>query len=212
MAQSPSQPARFTLVFDFVGRESLSNANALNSIVTNMTQIVGPAIGGMMIAAFGVSVALCVSAAWFLVSFIALWPLRKEQTHSQPSQETLSELLTGGFRAVFSNRLATAVLLITFAANTLLWPIYAAFMPVFAKDRLGLDAEGLGWLLTCSGTGGLLGSLIIAALGDSGSRAESSSSEPRPGACCGPSSRCRLPCRCPSCSWPPSVWPPRPSG
>jgi predicted MFS family arabinose efflux permease len=39
-------------------------------------------------------------------------------------------------------------------------------MPVFAADVLHLDAAGLGWLLTCSGVGGLIGSLIIASLGD----------------------------------------------
>ncbi|MGH6781149.1 MAG: MFS transporter, partial [Sphingomonadaceae bacterium] len=167
MAQSPSQPARFTLVFEFVGRENLSNANALNSIVMNMTQVVGPALGGAMIAAFGAACALWVSAFWYLVSFIALWRLRKAGgRHARPADETLAALLAGGLRAVFSSRLASAVLLITFAANILLWPISAAFMPVFAKTRLGLDAEGLGWLLACSGAGGLLGSLAIAAFGD----------------------------------------------
>jgi hypothetical protein len=38
-------------------------------------------------------------------------------------------------------------------------------MPVFAAER-GLDAAGLGWLLTCAGAGGTVGSLIIAAMGD----------------------------------------------
>lgn len=167
MAQSPSQPARFTLVFDFVGRENLSNANALNSVVINMTQVIGPAIGGAMIVTFGVAVALYVSALFCLAAFLALWPLRKVETrHERQPEETLTGLLVTGFRAVLSNRLASSVLLITFAANFLLWPIYAGFMPVFAKARLGLDAEGLGWLLACSGAGGLVGSLTIAALGD----------------------------------------------
>lgn len=167
MAQSPSQPARFTLVADFVDRQSLSNANALNSIVMNMTQVIGPAIGGAMVAAFGVAVALWISAAWYLISFLLLWPLRKAATKPTAHvAEPLVALLTTGFRAVFSNRLASAVLLITFVANIFLWPIYAAFMPIFAKVHLGLDAEGLGWLLTCSGAGGLAGSLVIAALGD----------------------------------------------
>lgn len=167
LAQSPSQPARYTLVLDLVGRESLSNANALNTIVTNMTQIIGPALGGAMIASFGVSSALSISAFWYLGSFVALWPLRKTRAASaQHSGDSLSGLLVSGLRAIISNRLASSVLLITLAANTLLWPIYGAFMPVFAKVRLGLDAEGLGWLLACAGSGGLAGSLAIAAFGN----------------------------------------------
>jgi len=167
LAQSPSQPARFTLVADLVDRKSLSNANALNSIVMNMTQVIGPAVGGAMIAAVGAAGALWISALWYLISFVTLWPLRKVGSGSLPhSDETFSRVLVMGVRAVLSNRLVSAVLLITFVANILIWPLYAAFMPVFAKVSLGLDARGLGWLLTCSGTGGLIGSLIIAGLGD----------------------------------------------
>jgi MFS family permease len=167
LAQSPSQPARFALVVDLVGRESLSNANALNSIVQNMTQVIGPALGGAMIAAFGVAAALSISAFWYLISLIALWPLRNVKgAYAAPTQESLGRLLKSGFHAVLSNRLVGAVLLTTFAANVLLWPVYQAFMPVIAKEHLGLSPQGLGWLLTCSGVGGLLGSVIIAALGD----------------------------------------------
>ncbi|SDS63021.1 Predicted arabinose efflux permease, MFS family [Actinopolymorpha singaporensis] len=174
LAQSPSQPARSTLVMDLVGRENLSNANALNSIVMNMTQIVGPAAGGVLISALGASTALWVSALWFLLSWLLLWPLRKvgsasaavpaSVAHRRPG-ESIWESLVGGLRAVMTNRLAAAALLVTLAANLTLWPLYQSFMPVFARD-LGLDATGLGWLLTCGGLGGLAGSLVIAALGD----------------------------------------------
>jgi len=53
LGQSPSQPARSALVLDVVSRENLSNANALNAMAMNMTQVIGPAVGGGMISAFG---------------------------------------------------------------------------------------------------------------------------------------------------------------
>ena len=83
LAQSPSQPARFSLVAELVGRKSLSNANALNSIVFSMTQVIGPALGGAMIAAFGAAAALAISALWYLVSFLTLWPLRRFVTRAR---------------------------------------------------------------------------------------------------------------------------------
>ena len=167
LAQSPSQPARSTLVLDYVGRESLSNANALNAIVMNMSQVLGPAAGGAMIAIFGAAGALWICAGWYLVSLLALWPLRHTATDTVAATGVaFRRMLVEGARAVLANRLASAVLLITFMANVLLWPVYQAFMPVFAKEGLGLDADGLGWLLTCSGIGGLVGSLVIARLGD----------------------------------------------
>jgi Na+/melibiose symporter-like transporter len=155
------------LVIDYVGRESLSNANALNSIVLNMTQVVGPGIGGAMIGALGAPTALWISTLWYAVSFVTLWRLRHTGRRTGAGGgESLAVLLGRGVRAVLGNRLAAAVLSITLVANILLWPIYQAFMPVFAKADLGLDATGLGWLLTASGLGGLVGSLVIAALGD----------------------------------------------
>ena len=166
LAQSPSQPARFTLVAEFVGRSSLSNANALNSIILGSTQVIGPALGGAMIAAFGAATALAVSALWYLVSFLALWPIRNVRNSHGPHKEPLGVLLSAGFRTILSNRLLACVLTITFAANIFLWPIYHGFMPVIAKEHLGLAPQGLGWLLACAGTGNLVGSVVIASLGD----------------------------------------------
>ncbi|MFE1955894.1 MFS transporter [Streptomyces sp. NPDC059524] len=168
LAQSPSQPARSSLVLELVGRRNLSNANALNAMAMNMTQVVGPALGGAMISVFGSSVALWISTGWFALSLLALWPLRHADTEGarRAAPEPVGALLVGGIRTILGNRLAAGVLGVTLAANILLWPVYQAFMPVFAKESLGLDADGLGWLLTCSGVGGLTGSLVIAALGD----------------------------------------------
>jgi len=64
------------------------------------------------------------------------------------------------------NRLTATILVITLFANILIWPVYQSFVPVFAVEILRLDAAGLGWLLTCVGAGGLIGSLAIASLGD----------------------------------------------
>jgi MFS family permease len=166
LAQSPSQPARAAFVLDLVGRDNLSNANALNAMAINMTQVVGPALGGAMISSFGAPAALWISTGWYGLSLLALLPLRAQKTSRHPHQESAWQMLAGGFRAVLASRLVSSVLLVTLAANILIWPVYQSFMPVFAVDVLHLDAAGLGWLLTCYGAGGLAGSMIVAGLGD----------------------------------------------
>lgn len=166
LAQSPSQPARASLVSELVGRRNLSNANALNAMAMNMTQVFGPAIGGALISTVGAAAALWISTGWYAVSLILLLPLRGLGGVVQHTTESTLRMVAGGIRAIAGNRLAASVLLVTLAANTLLWPIYQAFMPVFADKTLGLDAAGLGALLTCSGVGGLIGALIIAGMGD----------------------------------------------
>jgi predicted MFS family arabinose efflux permease len=166
LAQSPSQPARMSLVLELVGRKNISNANALNSMAMNMTQVIGPALGGAMISALGAPAALWVSAAWFAISVGLLWPLRTITGKARIHVEPVFQMVREGLRTVFSNRITATVLLITLAANILIWPVYQSFMPVFAKDVLDLDAAGLGWLLMSGGVGGLTGSLIIASMGD----------------------------------------------
>jgi MFS family permease len=168
LAQSPSQPARASLVLDIVGHENLSNANALNALAMNMTQVFGPALGGVLIGSLGAPAALWVSGAWFVVSFILLVPLRRIATaHVRDAEhEPIATMVAGGFRAVRAVPMAVAVLGVTVVANLLLWPIYQSFMPVFAERQFGLNADGLGLLLTCSGVGGLVGALVIARLGD----------------------------------------------
>ena len=166
LAQSPSQPARASLVLDLVGRQNLSNANALNSMALNMTQVIGPAAGGLLITALGAPAALWVSTIWYAVSLVLLLPLRGlgQVVHEHTGSSV--RMVVSGLRAICRNRMAATVLLVTLAANTLVWPIAQSFIPVFAQESLGLDAAGLGWLLTCSGLGGLTGSLVIAWLGD----------------------------------------------
>lgn len=166
LAQSPSQPARSSLVMELVGRDNISNANALNSMAMNMTQVFGPAVGGAMISAFGAPAALWISTACYAVSLAVLWPLRGIGRAVRVEAHSPLRMLAGGVRSILGNRLARSVLLVTLAANLFIWPVFQAFMPVFAKESLRLDAAGLGWLLTCSGAGGLVGSLVIAMLGD----------------------------------------------
>ncbi len=170
LAQSPSQPARASLVLDLVGRPSLSKATALNALAMNATQVIGPAVGGVMIATLGVAAALWVSTAWYALSLALLLPLRGQghghELASRAQHGSTFSMVVSGFRIIAANRLATTVLLVTVAANLLLWPIFQGFMPVLAQRSLGLDAAGLGWLLTCAGVGGLVGSLVIVRLGD----------------------------------------------
>ena len=166
LSQSPSQPARASLVFELVSRKNLSNANALNSMAINMMQVIGPALGGVMISLVGAPAALWISTVWYAASLVMLFPLRHHQQKMEPHTGSAWTMVVSGLRRIASNRLASATLLITLAANAFLWPIHQSFMPVFAKESLNLDAAGLGWLLACSGIGGLIGSLIIAAMGD----------------------------------------------
>jgi MFS family permease len=166
LAHSPSQPARSALTVELVSRARLSNANALNALVLSTTLLVGPAIGGALLTAFGASTALWLTTGWYAISLIALLGVPANRIRSLEHHDSAWRMLTHGAAALLRNRVVAAVLAITILTNALVFSIYQGFMPVFAGEVLELDAAGLGALLTCFGLGGMAGSLVVTALGD----------------------------------------------
>src|SRR5256712_12052812 len=71
-------PARQAYITDLVGRSDLANAVALNSVIMNGARIVGPAIAGLLIAAFGVALAFLLNGVSFVAVLIALLAMRTE--------------------------------------------------------------------------------------------------------------------------------------
>lgn len=167
LAESPSQPSRYTLVMDIVGRPHLTNANALNTIAMSTTQLVASAIGGALIAVCGAPAALWVAALWYPVSFILLWLIRDIGTGAtRIVHESAIRQLVDGIRVVLTSRMMMSVLFVSLAANVLIFPAFQTFMPVFAKSVLGLGPDGLGWMLASFGIGATVDSLVIARLGN----------------------------------------------
>ncbi|MDL9980191.1 MFS transporter [Microbacterium sp. ASV49] len=166
IAQSPSQPARAALAAELVEPALLSNANALNSLVFSSTMMLGPAVGGVLVSAFGAPAALWVTAAWYAASFISMQRVPADRPRVTEHHDGAWRMLADGARDILRIRVVSAVLAITILANTLVFSISSGFMPVFARDVLSLDAAGLGALMTCWGVGGTAGSLIVAGLGD----------------------------------------------
>lgn len=166
LAQSPSQPARSSLTLEMVGRRNIANANGLNSMAMGLMQGVAPAITGVIISSLSAAVALWAGSLWYLAAILMIWRVAPVARSVRREHEPILQMVVDGLRIVLKIRLAATVLAITLAADLLLWPVYNSFMPVFAKDVLGLGASGLGWLMLCAGMGSFLGAFFIASLGD----------------------------------------------
>ena len=78
-----NNPSRQAFIFQMVGREELPNAIALNSSVANATRILGPGIGGILIASFGVGVCFAIDAVSYVAVIIALLLMRVDELLSQ---------------------------------------------------------------------------------------------------------------------------------
>ncbi|MCA9833834.1 MAG: MFS transporter [Thermomicrobiales bacterium] len=166
LAQSPSQPARASLILEMVGRRNIANANGLNSMAMGLMQGVAPALTGVVLSGFGAATALWFASIWYLAASLMVWQIGAITRSVRQEHEPILRMVMGGLRIIMQSRLTSAVLTVTLVANFTLWPVYNSFMPVFAKDVLGLGASGLGWLLLCAGMGSFCGAFCIASLGD----------------------------------------------
>jgi len=153
-------PTRQALVIAFVERrEHLGNAIALNSSMFNLARLVGPAIGGFVVAAYGAGACYAIdgiSYAAVILSLLAMrlnFPARREVRH--PMVE-----LREGFAGVFAFR-PMRVLIITLAVVSAVGFSYTVLTPMFARDVFGGDARVLGYLMSASGIGALLGAVYL---------------------------------------------------
>ena len=77
-------PARQTFVSEMVGRDLMPNAISLNSVVMNSARVIGPAIGGILIFAFGLAACFLFNAASYVAVLVALFMMRPAELHRRP--------------------------------------------------------------------------------------------------------------------------------
>ena len=156
----------FSLTMDIVGDSDISNAVALNIASMGITRVIGPAVGGIIIASIGPANCFWLVALFNIIAILPLIKLGIPSIATATEKGTPWQDIAQGFRYVIYHRSLLSVLIVSFTANIFLWPAYQSFMPIFAKDNLGLGADGLGYILTSMGTGAFISSIIIASLGD----------------------------------------------
>ncbi len=153
-------PARQALFIHMVGREDLLNAIALNSVVFNTARVVGPAIGGLMIAAVGEGTCFLLNAATFLAVIASLMALRLPPMGRVRPASPWSHL-RDGWRYLQGHRPVRALLVANALANVARAPA-VALAPFFADAIFRRGAGGLGVLTAAAGLGAVAGTLDLA--------------------------------------------------
>ena len=163
VAMSFNLPARQSLISDLVPRELLSSAIALNQATNNLTRVVGPAIGGILIATIGVAGAFYVNGFSFLAVLGGLALMRFPPREVRQKQGILTELI-GGLRYIRGEPDIRTLVVLALVPMILGQP-YMTMLTVFASDVLEVGSSGLGMLMACSGAGAVCGALFIASRG-----------------------------------------------
>jgi MFS family permease len=159
-------PTRQAFVPDLVNKEHLTNAVALNAVAVEITVVVGPALGGLLIPAFGLGGAYGLIAGIYVLDVLVLL-LLKDVRHSAPDvQDSPMKSLIGGLRYVLGNQTVLVLLLIAALFNLLAAPYRYAFLPVFSRYVLDTGPAGYGMLTAMAGVGALVAGIWVVSLGN----------------------------------------------
>jgi MFS family permease len=159
-------PSRQQLTFKMVGRDELPNAVALNSSLFNAARIVGPGIGGLLIAAFGVGPAFAINAASFVAVLGGLLLMDTSKLVAFAPREHLPTLfgsLREGVSYARESPHVRLVLTMLVAISTIAMN-FNVLLPVLAAKTLDAGPGVLGLIGACFGAGALVGGLLSAAL------------------------------------------------
>lgn len=154
-------PGRQTFVSEMVGRDLLSNAVSLNSVVMNAARVIGPAIGGVLIFTIGIAACFLVNAASYLAVVAALFAMRPGELHPAPLVERARGQVRDGLRYVWRTPslrrplLAMAVVGV-FAFN------FSTTLPLLAERTFHGGAGTYSALTAAMGIGAVAGGLLVA--------------------------------------------------
>jgi MFS family permease len=157
--------ARQSLTVQLVGRAELPNAIALNSSLFNTARIFGPALAGVLIAAFGTGWCFAVNSVSFLSVLAALVAMRTTELYPLLDRRRPSFLRGTREGLVYAVRtpsvrvlVAVALVVMSFSFNL------TVLLPILTKATLHAGPQTLGAISACFGVGALIGSFIAAAI------------------------------------------------
>jgi MFS family permease len=157
--------ARQALIPALVSREHLANAIGLNQIMLQIASMVGPALGGIVIASVGVGWAYALNAMSFLCVLLALAAMRDVPAVTPEGRSDVSlRAALEGLRFVLAAPIIRSTMLLEFLAS--FFASAMTLLPIFAQDILTVGASGYGWLYAAPAVGSVLASAVMVRLGD----------------------------------------------
>lgn len=155
-------PARQSFVLEMIEEKSdLSNAIALNSSLFNGARLIGPSIGGILIGLTSESVCFFLNAVSYLAAVFALLAMKMPPNGIGQERKNLMKEFREGFAYAFGFPPVRTILLLLALVSLMGMP-YIVLMPVFATDILRGGPHTLGFLMSATGAGALIGALYLA--------------------------------------------------
>ncbi len=165
LSTSFEMPSRQTLMVELVGKKDLVNAIALNSAMVNSTRIIGPAVGGILLASFGAAWCFLLDALSYLAVLYAIHKIQLPASHYEPKKVKADwKYILEGFKYLKTNSTIAQTVTLLFIMGIGGWA-YQSQLSAFVVTQLNMGAQGYGWLLAMNGLGACTAALFVASRG-----------------------------------------------
>jgi MFS family permease len=156
-------PVRYAIVIETVdNRDHLNNAIALYSAMLSSSMLIGPAIGGLLLAKLGATYCFLYDSLSYVVALLTLLSMRLPTTYSHltASESNTWQKLQEGFNYTYNVKPIRAILLLL-ALNGLFGVAHMALFPIFASDILKGGGDTMGFLSAAGSVGSVIGCLYL---------------------------------------------------
>ena len=165
IAHSIIQPVRQAMVANTVPRHDLASALAVNGMAHPTMRIIGPALGGLLIASLGFKWNFLVEAAAYIAIVLLMFPVKLRYREESNRQRTSAiKSMAEGLRFVWQEKRILQLIIMSLIPNFLFQPL-AFLLPVFTTEVLHRGAGSGGLLAAAIGGGGIIAAVIIASIG-----------------------------------------------
>lgn len=157
-------PTRQSFVSELVGRNRIRNAVTLNSMVFNITRVVGPSVAGIAIAGLGMAACFWLDAISMVAVLVSLSLLRTNELYIEPAAAKTSRVI-GQIMESIRYAVKTKKIFAPLAMMTLIGAFtyeFSVVFPIFAAEVLGGGAQTYGQMMAAMGAGAILGGLWLA--------------------------------------------------
>ena len=154
-------PVRRTMIGEVVGPARMSAAMSIDVGANNASRMLGPTVGGILLATFGIGGAFTVSVAGYLLALAVALRVRHRNAAAPSTTAGVLERMIEGLMLVRRDPRLSGTMVITVIYNTFGWP-FTSLIPVIGQDNLGLGPAGIGLLASMDGVGAFCGAILIA--------------------------------------------------
>lgn len=161
LAWAADNPVRRVAMGEAVGAEHMSTAMSVDIAANNGSRMLGPAIGGLVLASAGIAGVFALGVVLYATSLVAVLGLHRRNRATMRVRVPVLAGIAEGMRFARHHEKLFGTLVVTIIYNLFAWP-FTSMVPVIAQGHLGLGAAGTGVLASMDGLGAFIGALIVA--------------------------------------------------